>query len=60
VNGGVRFTYFDGSFSEHAWDPRVGTAITLPKIGWVLRGSYSRYYQAPPLDTVTGPATLGS
>jgi outer membrane receptor protein involved in Fe transport len=55
VNGGVRFTYFGGSFSEHAWDPRVGTAITLPKIGWVLRGSYSRYYQAPPLDTVTGP-----
>jgi outer membrane receptor protein involved in Fe transport len=58
VNGGLRFTYFDGSFSEHAWDPRVGTAITLPRIGWVLRGSYSRYYQAPPLDTVSGPALV--
>lgn len=55
VNGGVRFTYFDGSFSEHAWDPRVGTAITLPRLRWVLRATYSRYYQAPPLDTVTGP-----
>jgi outer membrane receptor protein involved in Fe transport len=54
MNGGLRFTYFNGSFSEHAWDPRVGTAITLPRLGWVLRGSYSRYYQAPPLDTVTG------
>jgi outer membrane receptor protein involved in Fe transport len=58
LNGGLRFTYFDGSFSEHAWDPRVGTAITLPRLGWVLRGSYSRYYQAPPLDTVTGPALV--
>lgn len=55
VNGGVRFTYFNGSFSEHAWDPRAGTAITLPRLHWVLRGTYSRYYQAPPLDTVTGP-----
>jgi outer membrane receptor protein involved in Fe transport len=54
VNGGLRFTYFNGSFSEHAWDPRAGTAITLPRLNWVLRGSYSRYYQAPPLDTVTG------
>ena len=54
MNGGLRFTYFNGSFSEHASDPRVGTAITLPRLGWVLRGSYSRYYQAPPLDTVTG------
>jgi outer membrane receptor protein involved in Fe transport len=56
MNGGLRFTYFNGSFSEHAWDPRVGTAITLPRLGWVLRGSYSRYYQAPPLDTLSGPA----
>ena len=58
LNGGVRFTYFDGSFSEHAWDPRAGTAITLPRLGWVLRGSYSRYYQAPPLDTVSGPVLV--
>ncbi len=54
VNGGLRFTYFNGSFSEHAWNPRFGTAITVPKLGWVFRGSYSRFYQAPPLDTVTG------
>jgi outer membrane receptor protein involved in Fe transport len=54
VNGGLRFTYFNGAFTEHAWDPRAGTAITLPRLGWVLRGSYSRFYQAPPLDTVNG------
>jgi outer membrane receptor protein involved in Fe transport len=58
LNGGLRFTYFNGSFSEHAWDPRAGTAITLPRLGWVLRGSYSRYYQAPPLDTVSGPVLV--
>ena len=54
VDGGVRFTYYAGSLTEHAWNPRAGTAITLPRLHWVLRGSYGRYYQAPPLDTVTG------
>ncbi len=54
-NGGFRFTHFSGAFGEHASDPRLGTAITLPWLGWVLRASYSRIYQAPPLDTVSGP-----
>jgi outer membrane receptor protein involved in Fe transport len=54
LNGGLRYTNYHGQLTEHAWDPRAGTAITLPRLGWVLRGSYGRYYQAPPLDTVTG------
>ncbi len=54
LNGGVRFTRFVGSLGEHAWNPRVGTAFTVPRLGIVLRGSYSRYYQAPPLDSLTG------
>lgn len=54
VDGGLRFTYFSGALTEHAWSPRVGTAITLPRLRWVLRGSYARYYQAPPLDTLRG------
>ncbi len=54
LNEGVRFTYFSGAFSEHAVNPRVGTALAIPHLGWVLRASYSRYYQAPPLDTVSG------
>ena len=33
----------------------MGAAIRLPKLNWVLRGYYGRYYQAPPLDTVSGP-----
>lgn len=54
INGGLRFTAYDGELTEHAWSPRAGTAITLPRLRWVLRGSYGRFYQAPPLDTVSG------
>ncbi len=54
VNGGLRFTNYDGLLTEHTWSPRAGTAITLPKVHLVLHGFYGRYYQAPPLDTVTG------
>ncbi|MEO8725435.1 MAG: TonB-dependent receptor, partial [Acidobacteriaceae bacterium] len=55
LNGGVRLTHFSGLLSENAADPRVGAAVRIPKLNWVLRGSYSRFYQAPPLDTVSGP-----
>ncbi|HEY3930340.1 MAG TPA: TonB-dependent receptor [Candidatus Koribacter sp.] len=55
VDGGVRFTHFDGDLSESAGDPRVGAKITIPKIKWVLHGFYGRYYQPPPLETVGGP-----
>jgi outer membrane receptor protein involved in Fe transport len=55
LNGGIRLTHFAGLLNENAADPRVGAAIRIPVIGAVLRGSYSRFYQAPPLDTVSGP-----
>ncbi|HEV2117490.1 MAG TPA: TonB-dependent receptor [Terriglobales bacterium] len=54
-NGGLRLTHFSGGLSETAADPRIGAAIQLPHLGWVLRGFYGRYYQAPPLLTVGGP-----
>jgi outer membrane receptor protein involved in Fe transport len=54
-NGGLRLTHFSGGLSETAADPRIGAAIQLPRLGWVLRGFYGRYYQAPPLLTVSGP-----
>ncbi len=62
LNGGVRLTHFANTaglnpVSENSADPRIGTAIEIPGVHWVLRGSYGRYYQAPPLDTVT-PALL--
>jgi outer membrane receptor protein involved in Fe transport len=55
LNGGVRLTRFAGQLTETKADPRVGAAIQVPKLGWVLRGFYGRYYQAPPLLTVSGP-----
>ncbi len=55
VNGGLRFTHFDGDLSESAVDPRIGAKVTLPRLRWVLHGFYGRYYQPPPLATVSGP-----
>ncbi len=55
LNGGVRLTHFGSSVSENAADPRVGAAVRIPKLQWVARAFYGRYYQAPPLLTVSGP-----
>ena len=53
--GGVRFSHFQGSVSENAADPRIGAAVRIPRLNWVLRSFYGRYYQMPPLSTVSGP-----
>jgi outer membrane receptor protein involved in Fe transport len=53
--GGIRLTRFSGGVNQTAADPRLGAAIRIPKLNWVLRGAYSYYYQPPPLDTVSGP-----
>lgn len=53
LTGGVRFTHFSGLLAETVASPRLGIAIQIPRLNWVLRGAYSRYYQAPPLDTVS-------
>lgn len=55
LDGGVRFTHFDGDLSESATDPRIGAKLTLPKLHWTLHGFFGRYYQPPPLTTVGGP-----
>jgi outer membrane receptor protein involved in Fe transport len=55
LNGGLRLTHFNGLLNENSADPRVGAAIRIPHLGEVIRGAYSRFYQAPPLDTVSGP-----
>ncbi len=55
LSAGARFTRFSGSLSEAHLDPRAGGALLIPRLNWVLRAYYGRYYQAPPLDTVSGP-----
>ena len=55
LNGGVRLTRFNAGATETSIDPRAGAALRIPRLGWVLRAFYGRYYQAPPLTTVQGP-----
>jgi TonB dependent receptor/Carboxypeptidase regulatory-like domain/TonB-dependent Receptor Plug Domain len=52
---GLRETHFQGEFSEDATDPRFGVAVRVPKLNWVFRAFYGRYYQPPPLLTAAGP-----
>lgn len=52
---GIRLTHFSGAVSENAANPRIGAAIRIPRLNWVLRGFFGTYYQAPPLSTVQGP-----
>lgn len=54
LTGGFRCTHFSGQITENATDPRIGAAIQIPKLKWVLRAAYSYFYQPPPLDTVSG------
>jgi hypothetical protein len=53
--GGVRQTHFDGGVVENATSPRLGATLRLPGVNWLLRGFWGRYYQAPPLITLSGP-----
>jgi outer membrane receptor protein involved in Fe transport len=52
---GLRQSYFTSSFSEDYTYPRVGVAFQVPKLNWVFRAFYGRYYQPPPLLTASGP-----
>ncbi len=52
---GVRLSSFHGAIAENQADPRLGATVTVPRLHWVLRGFYGRYYQAPPLVSIQGP-----
>ena len=53
--GGVRQTHFAGGLVENATSPRIGTTVLLPGVDWILRGFWGKFYQAPPLTTLSGP-----
>jgi hypothetical protein len=68
LSAGMRPTRFsEGNFvvtstarpvDETAISPRFGATLTIPKIRWTFRAFYGHYYQAPPIETVSGPALL--
>jgi hypothetical protein len=67
LSTGLRPTWFsEGNFavgsappvSESAISPRFGATVTVPKLRWTFRAFYGHYYQAPPVETVSGPALI--
>jgi len=55
LNGGLRYSRFQGPSGENEITPRVGASIRIPRLNWIFRGFYGRFYQPPPLLTATGP-----
>jgi hypothetical protein len=53
--GGVRATHFSGGVTENFTYPRVGGTLKIPHVNWVFRAFWGRYYQPPPLVTISGP-----
>ncbi len=52
---GLRESQFIGDVTEIETNPRFGIAVQIPKLNWVFRAFYGRYYQPPPLLTASGP-----
>jgi hypothetical protein len=65
LSAGMRPTRFsEGNFAptatappidETAIQPRFGATVTVPRLNWTFRAFYGHYYQAPPIETVSGP-----
>jgi len=53
--GGLRASQFKGEFTESYVNPRAGIAVQIPRLNWVFRAFYGRFYQPPPLLTASGP-----
>ncbi|MGA9384310.1 MAG: TonB-dependent receptor, partial [Candidatus Sulfotelmatobacter sp.] len=68
LSAGMRPTRFsEGNFAvtaaappvdESAIQPRFGITATIPRVHWTFRAFYGHYYQAPPIETVSGPALI--
>jgi outer membrane receptor protein involved in Fe transport len=55
LSAGVRQSHFNGALTENATSPRLGATVRLPEVDWILRAFWGKYYQAPPLTTLSGP-----
>ncbi|HTW25394.1 MAG TPA: TonB-dependent receptor [Candidatus Baltobacteraceae bacterium] len=53
--GGLRATHFSGGVTENTTYPRIGGTIRVPHLNWVFRAFWGKFYQPPPLVTISGP-----
>jgi outer membrane cobalamin receptor len=53
--GGLRATHFSGGITENTTYPRIGGTLRIPHVNWVFRAFWGRFYQPPPLVTLSGP-----
>jgi hypothetical protein len=51
--GGERFSIYRAELNENAIYPRIGATIEIPRLHWVLRGSYGHSFQPAPVQTVS-------
>jgi outer membrane receptor protein involved in Fe transport len=49
---GLRFDHYDFLVHQSATSPRVGVAYRVPRTNTVLRASYNRFFQTPPLENL--------
>ena len=52
---GARTTHFSGGVTENTIYPRVGGTLRIPHVNWVFRAFWGKFYQPPPLITLSGP-----
>lgn len=58
AEGNIAVTAAAPPVDESAIQPRFGATVTVPRVHWTFRAFYGHYYQAPPIETVSGPALL--
>ncbi|MDR3737942.1 MAG: TonB-dependent receptor [Terracidiphilus sp.] len=51
--GGLRISSFHAGYNESAVYPRLGATVEIPRLHWVLRGFYGKFFQPAPVETVS-------
>src|ERR1700739_1413786 len=51
--GGERFSIYHAGIDETTIYPRIGAAVEIPRLHWVLRGFYGHFFQPAPIETVS-------
>lgn len=53
VQLGERFSIYRAGVNESAIYPRLGATVRIPRLNWVLRGTYGHSFQPAPVQTVS-------